>query len=120
MDRAIHDSLDHSQTIDITTTGRRTGQPRRIEIALHNIEGVRVHQSITGRIFNYGTVRIEGTGVDAVTTPAIADPVGFVEGDDAGRKRNPAGSGGRCGGGSFGGSFGGHAAAAGGVAERKA
>jgi deazaflavin-dependent oxidoreductase (nitroreductase family) len=39
MDRAIHDSLDHSQTIDITTTGRRTGQPRRIEIALHNIRG---------------------------------------------------------------------------------
>ena len=31
-----------------------------------------------GRIFGYGTVRIEGTGVDAVTTPNIADPVGFV------------------------------------------
>jgi len=48
------------------------------EIALPNIEGVRMHQSVLGRIFNYGTVRIEGTGVDSVTTPAIADPVGFV------------------------------------------
>jgi hypothetical protein len=48
------------------------------EIALPNIEGVRMHQSMLGRIFNYGTVRIEGTGVDSVTTPSIADPVGFV------------------------------------------
>jgi uncharacterized membrane protein YdbT with pleckstrin-like domain len=48
------------------------------EIALPNIEGVRVNQSILGKIFGYGTVRIEGTGVDSVTTPAIADPVGFV------------------------------------------
>ena len=48
------------------------------EIALPNIEGVRMNQSMLGRIFNYGTVRIEGTGVDSVTTPAIADPVGFV------------------------------------------
>jgi uncharacterized membrane protein YdbT with pleckstrin-like domain len=51
---------------------------RSNEIALPNIEGVKVEQSFLGRIFGYGTVRIEGTGVDAVTTPAIADPVGFV------------------------------------------
>ena len=48
------------------------------EIALPNIEGVRMTQSMMGRIFNYGTIRIEGTGVDAVTTPNIADPVGFI------------------------------------------
>jgi uncharacterized membrane protein YdbT with pleckstrin-like domain len=51
---------------------------RTNEIALPNIEGVKIHQSFPGRIFNYGTVRIEGTGVDSVTTPQIADPVGFV------------------------------------------
>jgi hypothetical protein len=51
---------------------------RTNEIALPNIEGVKVNQSILGRIFGYGTVKIEGTGVDSVTTPAIADPVGFV------------------------------------------
>jgi deazaflavin-dependent oxidoreductase (nitroreductase family) len=39
MDATIHDALDHSQTIDITTTGRRTGEPRRIEIVIHNIGG---------------------------------------------------------------------------------
>jgi hypothetical protein len=47
------------------------------EIALPNIEGVRVSQSFFGRIFNYGHVRIEGTGVDAIEIPTIADPIGF-------------------------------------------
>lgn len=48
------------------------------EIALQNIEGVKVHQSLWGRIFNYGNLRIEGTGVDAVDVPKmIGDPIGF-------------------------------------------
>jgi len=51
---------------------------RTNEISLPNIEGVRVHQSVLGRLFGYGTIRIEGTGVDSVTTPSIANPVGFV------------------------------------------
>jgi uncharacterized membrane protein YdbT with pleckstrin-like domain len=50
---------------------------RTNEIALPNIEGVRVTQGFWGRIWNYGHLRIEGTGVDAVQTPTIADPVGF-------------------------------------------
>ena len=32
-------ALNHSQVIDLTTTGRRTGQPRRIEIFLHADNG---------------------------------------------------------------------------------
>jgi len=47
------------------------------EIALPNIEGVRVHQSLWGRVWGYGRLRIEGTGVDAVQLPTIADPIGF-------------------------------------------
>jgi deazaflavin-dependent oxidoreductase (nitroreductase family) len=39
MDDPVRHALDHSQTIDITTIGRRTGQPRRIEIFLHNLGG---------------------------------------------------------------------------------
>jgi len=39
MDDSTHDALARSQLIDMTTTGRRTGQPRRIEIALHSIDG---------------------------------------------------------------------------------
>jgi deazaflavin-dependent oxidoreductase (nitroreductase family) len=39
MDPTVLAALGHSQTIDITTIGRRTGEPRRIEIALHNLGG---------------------------------------------------------------------------------
>jgi deazaflavin-dependent oxidoreductase (nitroreductase family) len=39
MDDTIRAALGHSQVIDITTTGRRSGQPRRIEIFLHNLDG---------------------------------------------------------------------------------
>jgi hypothetical protein len=59
------------------------------EIALPNIEGVRVHQSFLGRIFGFGTVRIEGTGVDAVNTPTIADPVGFVRAIQTAKEHRP-------------------------------
>ena len=60
------------------------------EISLPNIEGVRVHQSILGRVFGYGTIRIEGTGVDSVTTPSIADPVGFVRAIQTAREHTAA------------------------------
>jgi deazaflavin-dependent oxidoreductase (nitroreductase family) len=36
---AIDAALEHGHTIDITTTGRRSGEPRRIEIVFHNIDG---------------------------------------------------------------------------------
>lgn len=36
---AIEAALERGHTIDITTTGRRTGRPRRIEIVFHNIDG---------------------------------------------------------------------------------
>jgi deazaflavin-dependent oxidoreductase (nitroreductase family) len=38
-ENAIRRVLRHGQTIDITTTGRKTGLPRRIEIALHSFGG---------------------------------------------------------------------------------
>jgi deazaflavin-dependent oxidoreductase (nitroreductase family) len=40
MKDAIADAVKRPMsTIDITTTGRQSGKPRRIEIVLHNIEG---------------------------------------------------------------------------------
>ena len=45
MNDQIEAALAHGQTIDITTTGRRTGEPSRIEIVFHNIDG---HLIITG------------------------------------------------------------------------
>lgn len=39
MDEAIRRALQSDRTIDITTTGRRSGSPHRIEIWFHNIQG---------------------------------------------------------------------------------
>lgn len=47
------------------------------EITLLNIEGVRVAQTFWGQLLGYGHLRIEGTGVDHVDLPDIADPVAF-------------------------------------------
>jgi deazaflavin-dependent oxidoreductase (nitroreductase family) len=39
MDPTIRAALDRGGVIDITTTGRRSGEPRRIEIVFHNVDG---------------------------------------------------------------------------------
>lgn len=39
LDPAIVQALDHAQTIDITTIGRKSGEPRRIEIVFFNFGG---------------------------------------------------------------------------------
>lgn len=52
MDDRIRRALSRGHRIDITTTGRRTGTPRRIEIVFHNIDG---------RIFISGTPREDRT-----------------------------------------------------------
>ena len=52
MDENTRTALYRSQVIDLTTTGRRTGRPRRIEILLHE-EG--------GRLFISGMPRADRT-----------------------------------------------------------
>jgi len=39
MDDRIRRALSRGHLIDITTTGRRTGRPRRVELVFHNIDG---------------------------------------------------------------------------------
>ncbi len=39
MDEAIQQALATDRTIDITTRGRRSGTPQRIEIWFHNLDG---------------------------------------------------------------------------------
>ena len=50
---------------------------KTFEVALPNIEGVRVTQSFWGQLWGYGRLEIEGTGVDHVDLPDIADPIRF-------------------------------------------
>jgi deazaflavin-dependent oxidoreductase (nitroreductase family) len=39
LDQPVLDALSRGGVIDITTTGRKSGQPRRLEIVVHNIDG---------------------------------------------------------------------------------
>ena len=39
MDALVQHALEQGGVIDITTRGRRSGEPRRIEIVFHNIDG---------------------------------------------------------------------------------
>ena len=39
MDESVERALERDRTIDITTTGRQSGQPRRLEIWFHNLDG---------------------------------------------------------------------------------
>lgn len=39
LDPSIREALSKGGLIDLTTTGRKSGQPQRIEIAFHNIGG---------------------------------------------------------------------------------
>ena len=39
MNDDVRHALDHNQVLDITTTGRTSGLPRRIEIYFENIDG---------------------------------------------------------------------------------
>ena len=40
MDEAVREALEKDLVIDITTTGKKTGQQRRKEIWFHNLDGV--------------------------------------------------------------------------------
>jgi deazaflavin-dependent oxidoreductase (nitroreductase family) len=39
LDDRVSQALTRSQVIDMTTTGRKSGEPRRIEIVMHNLGG---------------------------------------------------------------------------------
>ena len=39
MDEQVKKALEQGHTIDITTTGRKSGLPRRIEISFQNLDG---------------------------------------------------------------------------------
>ncbi len=48
-DERVARALSRGHTIDITTTGRRTGQARRIETVFHNIDGRIVLSGLPGK-----------------------------------------------------------------------
>lgn len=48
-----------------------------IEISLQKTESVQVHQSIFGRICDYGSIIVSGAGNPQAPMPGISNPLGF-------------------------------------------
>lgn len=69
---ALRRFLDRGGLIDITTTGRRTGEPRRLEIVFHNIDGRLV---ITGRPSRRTRAWIHNLEADARMTFHVKGPL---------------------------------------------
>jgi uncharacterized membrane protein YdbT with pleckstrin-like domain len=70
-------------TTELVVTDRRVvykrGLIRRFtaEMNMEKVESVAVDQSILGRLFNYGTVTVRGTGGGMDALPDIEDPLTF-------------------------------------------
>ena len=68
-------------TTELAVTNKRviakTGliQRRTIEMFLEKIESIQVDQSVLGRLFNFGSVVISGTGVHSAPFKSISDPL---------------------------------------------
>ncbi len=62
MDEQVRRALAHDRIIDITTTGRKSGQPRRIETWFHNLDG---------RIYLTGTPGPRDWYANLVATPTF-------------------------------------------------
>jgi uncharacterized membrane protein YdbT with pleckstrin-like domain len=85
------------RTTEFAVTDRRiiakTGlvSRRTVEMFLDKVESLNVEQSIPGRMFNYGTVTIRGTGATSEPFYNISSPLelrkSFMEAADAYRKK---------------------------------
>jgi Predicted membrane protein len=47
------------------------------EIVISKVESILVEQSFWGRIFNYGTVKVSGTGAGTIILPYLKRPIEF-------------------------------------------
>jgi uncharacterized membrane protein YdbT with pleckstrin-like domain len=52
-------------------------QRHTVEINLDKVESLKVEQNVSGRILNFGTIFISGSGSSVAPIPNIADPLVF-------------------------------------------
>jgi uncharacterized membrane protein YdbT with pleckstrin-like domain len=71
------------KTTDLVVTDRRVIAKwglfsiRTIEQRIAKIESIRIEQDLMGRLFNYGTIVIHGTGGASTPIPDVGDPLSF-------------------------------------------
>ena len=81
MDERIQRALENDRTIDITTTGRNSGQPRRIEIWMYRYDGRIFLSGSPGTRDWYANLRVDPEftlhlkGSVQADLPAIAHPI---------------------------------------------
>ena len=83
------------KSVELAVTTKRVivkhGLVRRqtVEMNLSKVESVQVEQGVIGRLFNFGTLIVSGTGVSHAPLAGIADPMGFrkafIEAQDSGK-----------------------------------
>ena len=60
-----------------------------VEINLNRVESIQVEQGLLGRLFNFGTLIVAGTGTSHAPLTGIAEPMGFrkafIEAQDRGK-----------------------------------
>ncbi len=85
LDSKVQEALEKDLVIDITTTGRKSGQPRRVEIWFHNLDGVLYITGLPGSRGWYANIladpRMTFHLKDTATAdlPARATPITSVE-----------------------------------------
>jgi len=71
------------KSVELAVTTKRIivkhGFVRRqtIEINLNKVESIQVEQGLLGRVFNFGTLIVSGTGTAHAPLTGIAEPMGF-------------------------------------------
>lgn len=81
LDEKVRRALENDRTIDITTIGRKSGKPRRLEIWFHNLDGRLFITGSPGRRDWYANLRANPhftfhlKGSERADLPAEARPV---------------------------------------------
>jgi membrane protein YdbS with pleckstrin-like domain len=83
------------KSVELAVTTKRVivkhGFIRRqtVEMNLGKVESIQVEQGVLGRVFNFGTLIVAGTGTSHAPLAGIADPMGFrkafIEAQDGGK-----------------------------------
>jgi deazaflavin-dependent oxidoreductase (nitroreductase family) len=73
LDERVRRALSRGHTIDITTIGRQTGLPRRIELVFHNIDGRIIISGLPGRRSWYANLVANPKMTFHLTGPIKAD-----------------------------------------------
>ena len=71
------------KSVELALTNKRVivkhGFIRRqtVEMNLNKVESIQVQQGVLGRLFDFGTLVVAGTGASHAPLAGIADPMGF-------------------------------------------